>query len=149
MLKFVQPSIMHNPTCYLLGELGGPARVSTATLAWLPTLSLRGPMLAPVFSDGSENGAWLSVCNKSFDITACTSRRDRTNTPLSRHSFCTSLEGIVLTSPVTGLRLIMALERRLVVLSEAKRNKAQAWSLSMVATFHTDGTPPVEVTPPR
>jgi len=44
-----------------------------------------------------------------------------------------------------GARLILAPDWRPIVWSEAERRKGQAWGMPTVATFHTYGTPPVEV----
>jgi len=45
-----------------------------------------------------------------------------------------------------GTRLVLAPDWKPIVWTEAERKRGQAWGLPTVATFHTYGTPPVEVT---
>ena len=45
----------------------------------------------------------------------------------------------------SGARLILAPDWEPVVWTEAERKKGQAWGLKTIETFHTHGTPPVEV----
>ena len=45
-----------------------------------------------------------------------------------------------------GARLVLAPDWKPIVWTEAERKRGQAWGLPTVATFHTYGTPPVEVT---
>jgi catechol 2,3-dioxygenase len=44
-----------------------------------------------------------------------------------------------------GARLILAPDWKTIVWSEEERKKGQAWGLQTIASFHTYGTPPVEV----
>jgi catechol 2,3-dioxygenase len=44
-----------------------------------------------------------------------------------------------------GARLILAPDRTTIEWTEAERRKGQAWGMKTIETFHTHGTPPVEV----
>ena len=48
-----------------------------------------------------------------------------------------------------GARLIIAPDWKTIVWSEEERNKGQAWGLRTIASFHTYGTPPVDVRKPE
>jgi catechol 2,3-dioxygenase len=48
-----------------------------------------------------------------------------------------------------GARLMLAPDWKLITWTEAERAKGQAWGLKTIESFHTHGTPPVDVARPR
>ena len=46
-----------------------------------------------------------------------------------------------------GARLVLAPDWQLITWTEAERSKGQAWGLKTITSFHTHGTPPVDVGP--
>ena len=84
----------------------------------------------------------------SVSSTAFTSRPDRTSTRVQQTFFLYVYEpgGNRIEIDSAGARLMLAPDWQPIVWTEAERKKGQAWGLKTVETFHTYGTPPVEVT---
>jgi len=82
-----------------------------------------------------------------FSKTASSSKPARTNTPSSKLFFLYVYEPAATAWkwPTPAPRLILAPDWKPIVWSEEERKKGQAWGLKTIESFHTYGTPPVDV----